>query len=72
MTTIVFWPGEEAIDPDGKKQPVTITAWDYETKQGTAMLAGLQFVSVKMITVLTIVQESLSQVAEKLAEGGKP
>lgn len=58
MTTNVFWPQEEATDLDGNKQQVTIFAWDYEAKRGTAYLPGLHFVTVRQErTGLTIEPE---------------
>lgn len=54
MTENVHWPNEKALAPDGSQKEVTIMAWDYETKRGTAYLPGLQFVQVKMVQILTI------------------
>jgi len=57
MTENVHWPNEDAKDPNGKTQQVTIFAWDYETKRGTAYLPGLHIVQVRTDKTLTIVPE---------------
>jgi hypothetical protein len=54
MTEQVFWPNEEATQQQDKIN-VTIVAWDYEQKRGTAMLPGGQIAEVRQITALTVV-----------------
>jgi hypothetical protein len=56
MTQSVFWPHEQANAASSKKVEVTIVAWDYEQKRGTAMLPGGQVVEVQQVTALTIIE----------------
>lgn len=54
MTEQVFWPNKEATTQQSRI-PVTIIAWDYEQKRGTAMLPGGQIAEVRQVTALTVV-----------------
>ena len=42
----VYWPNEEARTSDGRVEQVTVVLWDYEAKEGKAMVAGGHFVNV--------------------------
>ncbi len=54
MTETVYWPHEQATSLANKIE-VTIIAWDYEQKRGTAMLPGGQIAEVRQVTTLTVV-----------------
>lgn len=54
MTEQVFWPNEEANN-SANKINVTIFAWDYAAKRGTAWLPGGKIAEVRMTTVLTVI-----------------
>jgi hypothetical protein len=57
VTQQVYWPHEQASRANEKVE-VTIIAWDYEAKRGTAMLHGGHIAEVRQVTTLTIVSES--------------
>lgn len=50
----VCWPGKDAVIAQ-EQVKVTIFAWSYEQKRGSAMLPGGEIVEVQMQTVLTVV-----------------
>lgn len=55
MTEGVFWPHEKAMQPSQDRIEVTVVAWDYEQKRGTALLPGGHFVEVRQVTALTVI-----------------
>jgi hypothetical protein len=54
MTETVYWPHVQANTSTNKVE-ITIVAWDYEQKRGTATLPGGYFVEVRQITALAVV-----------------
>ena len=42
----VHWSNETAQSKDGASQQVTVVLWDYDAKEGKAMIPGGHFVDV--------------------------
>jgi hypothetical protein len=46
MFESVYWAGEDARNHDGDLEKVTVVLWDYEAKEGKAMVKGRRLVDV--------------------------